>query len=187
PPEEEDLARELLPDLASEVGGAEAAVEARHVEVGLLETRMLAARDREIAHDVQAVAAARRPARDDADDHLRHEPDQTLHLQDVEPACARGIDRLRGVPCRVAVSVPTADALVAAGAERPASVAWRWTVPGDEHAPDVGAHARVVKSAIELVDGLRPERVAYLGPVEPDPDRALVDRSVVRDVLELET
>ena len=41
--EEEDLAGELLADLAGEVGRAEAAVEAGHVGVGLLEAGVLAA------------------------------------------------------------------------------------------------------------------------------------------------
>ena len=136
---------------------------------------------------MQAVAAARRPARHDADDDLRHEPDQALHLEDVQPAGARRVDRLRRVALGVAVPVAAADALVAAGAERPASVARRRAVAGDEHAPDVGAHARVVERTVELVDRLRPERVTHLGPVERDPHRALIDGSVVGDVLELES
>jgi hypothetical protein len=44
----------------------------------------------------------------------------------------------------------------------------------------------VVKRSVELVDGLGPERVAHLGTVESHPDRALVDCSMVGDVLELE-
>jgi hypothetical protein len=39
--EEEDLAGELLADLAGQVGGAEPAVEAGHVGVGLLEAGVL--------------------------------------------------------------------------------------------------------------------------------------------------
>jgi len=44
----------------------------------------------------------------------------------------------------------------------------------------------VVERTVELVDRLGPERVAHFGTVERDPDRALVDRSMVGDVLELE-
>ena len=33
-----------------------------------------------------------------------------------------------------------------------------------------------------VVDRMRPERVEYLGPVEGDPDRALVHRPVIGDV-----
>jgi hypothetical protein len=58
--EEEDLPGELLPDLAGEVGRPEAAVEAGDVGVGLAEPGVLAAGDRQVADDVQAVAAAGR-------------------------------------------------------------------------------------------------------------------------------
>ena len=85
PPEEEDLAGELLADLAGEVGRAEPAVEAGDVGVGLLEAGVLGAGQRQVAHDVQAVPAAGRPARHDADHDLGHEPDQPLHLEDVQP------------------------------------------------------------------------------------------------------
>ena len=55
--EEEDLARELLADLARQVGRAEAAVEAADVGVGLLEPGVLAAGQGEVADHVQAVPA----------------------------------------------------------------------------------------------------------------------------------
>jgi hypothetical protein len=45
----------------------------------------------------------------------------------------------------------------------------------------------VVEGPVELVHRARPERVAHLRPVERDPDRALVDRPVIGDVLEVET
>ena len=51
--EEEDLAGELLPDLASEVRRPEAAVEAAHVGVGLLEPAVLGAGDAQVGDDVQ--------------------------------------------------------------------------------------------------------------------------------------
>ena len=88
--EEEDLAGELLPDLARQIGTAVAAVEAADVGVGLLEAGMLAAGQRQVAHHVQAVPAAGGPAVHQADHHLRHEPDQPLHLEDVQPAGAGG-------------------------------------------------------------------------------------------------
>jgi hypothetical protein len=40
----------------------------------------------------------------------------------------------------------------------------------------------MVQRQVQLVDGVRPEGVADLGPVERDPDRARVDRPVVGDV-----
>ena len=55
------------------------------VGVGLLEARVLAAGQRQIACHVQAVPATGGPAVHQADDDLRHEPDQPLHLEDVQP------------------------------------------------------------------------------------------------------
>ena len=116
--EQEDLARELLPDLPGEVRGAEAAVEAADVRIGLLEPCVLGAGEGQVRHDVQAVPAAGRPAGDDADHDLGHEPDQALGLQDVEPAHRRRPRRA----LLVAVAVRSTDPLVAARAERPAPV-----------------------------------------------------------------
>ena len=62
--EEEDLAGELLADLAGEVRRPEAAVERADVGVGLLEPRVLGAGEGQVADDVQAVPAAGRPAGD---------------------------------------------------------------------------------------------------------------------------
>ena len=114
------------PDHPGEVRRAVAAVERADVGVGLLEPRVLAAGDRQVADDVQRVAAAGRPAVDDGDDDLGHGADQPLHLEDVQPA-ARGpdpgrVDRVGGLALGVLVAAAAPDPLVAAGAERPAAV-----------------------------------------------------------------
>src|SRR3546814_16756044 len=44
----------------------------------------------------------------------------------------------------------------------------------------------VVEGGIELVDGVRPEGVAHLGPVERDPHHSQVGGAVIRDVGERE-
>ena len=44
----------------------------------------------------------------------------------------------------------------------------------------------MVQRRVELVDGVRPERVAYLGPVKSDPDDGGVDGPVIGDVGEVE-
>jgi hypothetical protein len=185
-PEEEDLAGALLSDLAGEVGRAEAAVEARHRGVGLLEAGVLGAGERQVADDVQAVPSTGRPAGHDADDDLGHEADQPLALEDVEATGACRIDRRRVVAAGVAVAVPAADALIAAGAERPAAVARRRPVAGEQHDADVARRAGVLEGGEQLVDGVRAERVADVGAVEGDAHRALFDGAVVGDVGELE-
>jgi endonuclease/exonuclease/phosphatase family metal-dependent hydrolase len=165
------------PDLAGEVGRAEAAVEAADVGVGLLERGVLGAGQGEVGDDVQAVPAAGRPPGDDADDHLGHEADQPLRLQHVQPPARPGA---------VLVAVPPAHPLVATGAERPAAVLRARAVAGEQHAADVGGQPGVLQRGDQLVDGLRAEGVAHLGPVEGDPDDAGVDGPVVGDVGEVE-
>ena len=44
----------------------------------------------------------------------------------------------------------------------------------------------MVEGADQLVDGMRPEGVANLGPVEGNANRAVLDGAVLRDVGELE-
>src|SRR6202012_4200716 len=130
PAEEEDLAGELLADLSSQIRAAVAAVEAADVGVGLLEPGMLAAGQGQVADHVQAVPAARGPAVDQADHHLGHESDPPLHFEDVQPAGTGGINSVRGLACRVLVAAAAADALIAAGAERPTTVLGRRPVSG---------------------------------------------------------
>ncbi len=180
--QEEDLPGELLPDLPGQVGRAEPAVEAAHVRVGLLEPGVLAAGQGEVADDVQAVPPARGPAGHHGDDHLGHEPDQPVHLHDVQAPGPGRVDGLGRLAVGVAVPVAAADALVAAGAERPSAVLGRRAVPGEQHAAHVAGHPRVVKRRVQLVDGMRPERVPDLRPVKGDAHRPRVRGPVVGDV-----
>src|SRR5262249_30351463 len=138
--EEEDFARLLLADLPREERRPIAAVEASDVGVRLQKARVLTTRERQIAHDVQAVAAADGPSRDDGDDDLRHEADQALHFEDVEPAEPRRVDA--ALPL-VFVAVLATNPLITARAERPTSVLRRRAVAGQKNATDVGRHARV--------------------------------------------
>jgi len=198
--QEEDLPGEFLADQAREVGRAVAAVERAHVGVGLLEPGVLGAGQREIADHVQGMPAAGRPPGDHRDDDLGHEPDQPLHLQDVQPPGARGIHALGGVTGRVLVPGAAADPLIPARAEGPAAVLRARPVPGEQDATDVTGHPGVLQRPVELVDRVRAERVAHLGPVEGDPHggqvdvgaargraRAGADMPVVGDVGEVET
>jgi hypothetical protein len=146
---------------------------------------MLGARQRQVAHHVQAVAAARCPSGYDGDHDFGHEPDEPLALQDVQAAEPRGVDTLGRVAGGVLVAGAATDALVAAGAERPAAISRRRPVAGEQHGADVGRHPGVVQGAVQLVDGARAEGVAYLRSVECDPHGALVDRPVVGDVGEI--
>ena len=93
-PKEEDFAGFLLPDLFGEVGGAETGVVRPHIGIGLEELRVVLAGEREVADDVEAVAAADGPAGDDGDDGFRHESDLPLDFEDVEATRLRCIGRL---------------------------------------------------------------------------------------------
>ena len=61
-----------------------------------------------------------------------------------------------------------ADALVAAAAECPSAVLGRRAVAGEQHDTDLRVLAGDVERAVELIHGVRTERVAHLGPVERD-------------------
>ena len=136
---------------------------------------------------MQAVATAGRPSGNDADHHLGHEADEPLALEDVQAPGPRRVDGLGGVAAGVLVAVPAADALVTARAERPAAVARRGAVAGEQHDADVTRRPGVVEGGEQLVDGVRAEGVAHLGAVERDAHGALIDGAVVGDVGERET
>ena len=139
--------------------------------------------EREVTHDVQAVPSADSPAGNNGDHDLRHEADQPLDFEDVEPAEACLI-RLAGA--FVLVAVCATDSLIAAGAERPPAVLGRGAVPGQEHGSDVRGHSGVVECGVQLVDGVRTEGIAHLGAVECDPHSTDLRRPVVGDVGEVE-
>ena len=174
--EEEDLPGALLADLAREVRRAVSRVERADVRVGLHEPRVLARGDGQVGDDVQRVPAPGGPPADDGDHDLGHRPDQALHLEDVQATGPRGVDRVGALdgraavvhPRGVAIAVAAAHPLVAAGAERPAAVLRAGPVAGEQHGADARRHARVVERPVQLVDGVRAERVAHLGPVERD-------------------
>ena len=67
--------------------GAEAAVEGADLRPGLPEARVVGG-DREVADEVQHVAAADRVARDHRDDRLRQPADLHVQVGDVEAADA---------------------------------------------------------------------------------------------------
>ncbi len=139
---------------------------------------------------MQAVATAGSPTGNHTDHDLGHHADQALDLEDVEAAGSARIDRLGGL-ARLAVglvlvAVLATDALIAAGAERPAAVFRRRAVAGEQDAADVGRHAGVIERLIELVDGVWAEGVPDVGAVERNPDGGHVLGPVVRDVGELE-
>ena len=126
---------------------------------------------------MQGVAPAGRPAGHDRDDDLRHEADEALHLQDVQAAGALEL----GVVF-VLIPVSTPDALVAPRTERPTPVLGAGSVSGEQHDADARVLAGVIQCPVQLVDGVRPEGVAHLGPIEGDAGDAPGDVVVVGDV-----
>ena len=89
-------------------------------------------------------------------------------------------DRLVGI--RVLVAGASADALVAARAERPAAVLRARPVAREQDDADARVLPGDVERAVELVDGVRAERVAHLGAVEGDARDAAVRGHVRGDV-----
>src|SRR5699024_8280159 len=127
----------LLPAHLRQIRRPVAGVVGSDIGIGLLELRMLAGGDRHISHDVQTVPAAGGPAGDDGDDDLRHGADEALDLEDVQAPGTSRIDTLTGLPGGVLVAGAAADALVAAGAERPTAVLGTRAVAGQQHRTDI--------------------------------------------------
>ena len=113
--------------------------------------------DRQVADEVEDVAAADRVAGDHRDHRLRQAADLDLQVADVEAA-----DALLGDLVVADVAVVAADPLVAAGAEGLVARA------GEDDRADLGVVAGRLEGVAELDQRLRPEGVADLGPVDRD-------------------
>ena len=74
----------------------------------------------------------------------------------------------------VAVPGAAANALVTAGAKRPAAVLLGGPVAGQQHRANIWRAARVVQRAVELIHRVRAKRIAHLGAVEGDADDAVL-------------
>ena len=80
-----DLLGFLGTDEPRQLGGAEAAVERSDLRADLAEAGVVGG-DRQVADDVQDMAAADRPAGDHRDDRLRQAAHLHVQVRDVEPA-----------------------------------------------------------------------------------------------------
>src|SRR4051794_4712662 len=154
--EEPHLHRALAADLAGEQARAEAAVERADLRAGLPEPRVVR-RDRQVAADVEHVAAADRVPGDHRHDRLRAAAHLDLQVEDVQPP-----DALLGDRVVADVAVVATDALVAAGAERLVALA------GEDDDADGRVVLRERERLAQLEQGLGPEGVAHLGPVDRD-------------------
>src|SRR3954464_13509844 len=111
PQQEPDLLRLLDADVGREQRGAETAVEAPDPRTRLPEDGVVAG-DRQIADQVQDVAAPDGVAGDHCDHGLRQPPDLNVQVTDVESA-----DPLLGDLVVPDVAVGSADSLVSSGTE----------------------------------------------------------------------
>ena len=151
---------------------AEAAVEGADLRADLAEARVVG-RDREVADDVQHVAAADRVARDHRHDRLRQPAHLDVQVGDVEAPDAR-----EAVALVLQVAGVAAHALVAAGAERVRALA------GEHDHADRLVLAGALERLGDLDDRARAERVADLGPRDRDlrDPGVLAGRELVADV-----
>ena len=90
--QKEDFASVFLTNLSRKVCTAVAGVKGANIGIRLLESCVLRARYREVTHDVERVAPTGCPARNKGNDDFWHEPDKTLHLENVQAAGPRGIN-----------------------------------------------------------------------------------------------
>ena len=105
---------------------------------------------------MQAVTAADGPSRHHGDDHLVHETDLTLDVEDVE-----SVDAILALVSRVGT-----DVLVPAAAKRPTAVLGRRAFSSDEHHPYVLALVAGDEGFPKLVHRLGREGVSNLRTIE---------------------
>ena len=157
----------LRADEIAKEGGAEAAVPGADPRPGLPEDGVVGG-DRQVAADVEDVAAADGVAGHHGDDRLRQAAHLHLQVGDVEAPERFALGDVAGV---------APDPLVAARAERLLALA------GEDDDADLGVLAGQLERRRDLDQRLRAERVEHLRPVDRDLGDPL--RLLVADVLEL--
>ena len=76
----------------------------------------------EIADNMQTVSATCGPTWYDANHNLGHEANESLNLQNVEAPTLSRIDAFGGLTVGIAVSVATANSLVASATKSPSTI-----------------------------------------------------------------
>ena len=156
PAQEPHLLGALLTDLPREQPDAVAAVERAHARTGLAEPSVVG-RDREVAAQVQDVAAADRVSGHHREDRLGEASDLDLQVEHVQPTDALLVD----------VAVVSTDLLIAARGERVGAFA------REDHDADLGVVARDLERRDQLLRRQGAEGVAHFRAV----DRDLRDRA----------
>src|SRR5699024_751444 len=90
---------------------------------------------------------------DDGDAAFGAGAHKALHIENMYAACTCWVYRFGGLALSIPVAVSAANALVAAGAERVATVFEGGTVSGEQDGSDVGGHSCMVECAVECGDG----------------------------------
>ena len=166
---------QLLADLPGQVGEAEAAVEAAHVGIGLLEPRCSAlASVRSQTTCRLCPPPAAHPVTRQITTFGMNRISRCTSRMCSRPARAGSMSR-RSHPRRT-VSRRGPGSAGHRRSRTPSRRPWATAVSGEQHDAHVGRHPGVVEHAVQLVDGVRPERVADLGPVERHPHRRRVPR-----------
>ncbi len=188
---EEDLPSDLLAHLPGQISRAEPGIKRTHISIGLLESRLLGRCDSQITNHMQRMPATSRPAIHQRDHHFWHEPDQPLHLQDVQPATlgcrAPGVHGVSSVAVGVLVTRASPDPLIATRAKSPPAIFGRGPIAGQQHAANIRTRPSVIECGVQLVHCLRTKCIAHLGSVKGDPHRRYVQGTVVGDVSEVES
>ncbi len=83
------------------------------------------------------------------------------------------VDGVSSFAVGIAVAGTAADALVTAGAKCPAAIFFTRAVAGQQHRSDIWGTPRVVKNAVELIDGVRAKSIADLRTVKSNTHDAI--------------
>ncbi len=83
------------------------------------------------------------------------------------------VDGVSSFAVGIAVAGTAADPLVTAGAKCPAAIFFTRAVAGQQHRSDIWGTPRVVKNAVELIDGVRAKSIADLRTVKSNTHDAI--------------
>ena len=135
--QEPDLLGLAVADQPREQPDPEPGVEAADLRADLAEDRVVAG-DREVAHDLEDLAATDGVAVDERDDRDRQRPDLALEVEDVEPR----------QPVAADVAAAVLEALVAARAERPVAGAGQQRRSRSTASSRIRANASIISATV---------------------------------------
>lgn len=146
---------------------------------------MLAAGDRQISNNMQRMATPRSPPTHQGNNHLRHHPNQTLHLKNVQPprpGRINRISRLSAVVRHITVAITTTNPLIPTRTKSPPTITRAGSITGQQHRAHTGRHPGMIQNSGQLIHRVRPKRIAHLRAIKRHPHNRQIHLPIPRSV-----